>query len=223
MSILSLLIIVAISAAFIVRWKPKESGIKNKAVSNKFQKLWDDAYEAIKSNKFLKAERALLTILKSDEKNAAAYNRLGILYVKQKNYDDAIECFEIARSIEPSASSLHNLGLVYYELQDYARASEAFDIAIELEDNIAARYVAYAKVQLQLSKPGKVVSALERAAVLEPSIQTFRLLIDAYRSNDQPEQADVIEKKLTAITKSTKAKRTKLVSRIKRQPRRVVM
>lgn len=223
MSILSLIVLIGLSAIFVMKWRPQELGIKNKAVSDKFQKLWDDAYEAIKSNKLLKAERALLTILKSDEKNAAAYNRLGILYAKQKNYDDAIECFEIARSIEPSASSLHNLGLIYYELQDYSRALEAFDIAIELEDNIAARYVAYAKVQSRLNKPDKVVSALERAAVLEPSKQTYQLLIDAYRNNDQLEQANVIEKKLLKIINSSKAKRTKLANRIKRQPRRVVM
>ncbi len=45
-------------------------------------------------------EKALLTILKIDEKNAAAYNRLGILYAKQKEFRDAIDCFEIASSIE---------------------------------------------------------------------------------------------------------------------------
>ena len=48
----------------------------------------------------MKAEKALLTILKFDEKNAAAYNRLGILYAKEKHYKEAIECFEIAQSLE---------------------------------------------------------------------------------------------------------------------------
>ncbi len=50
----------------------------------------------------------MLTILKHDHKSAAAYNRLGILYSKQKEYKDAIDCFEIASSLEPSASSYHN-------------------------------------------------------------------------------------------------------------------
>jgi tetratricopeptide (TPR) repeat protein len=73
--------------------------------------------------------KSLLTILKIDEKNAAAYNRLGILYAKQREYKDAIDCFEIASSIEPSASSLHNLGLIYYETENYQKAATAFEQA----------------------------------------------------------------------------------------------
>src|SRR5919112_3323415 len=82
-------------------------------ISDRLSKLWDIAHQGMRENRFLRAEKALLTILKIDQKNAAAYNRLGILYAKQKEYKDAIDCFEIASSIDPSASSLHNLGLIY--------------------------------------------------------------------------------------------------------------
>src|SRR5574343_11382 len=85
--------------------------------------LWYIAHQGMRENKLLRAEKALLTILKIDEKNAAAYNRLGILYAKQREYKDAIDCFEIASSIEPSASSLHNLGLIYYETENYQKAA----------------------------------------------------------------------------------------------------
>ena len=56
------------------------------------KKLWDVAQVSMKDKKSLRAEKALLTILKFDDKNAAAYNRLGILYAKEQNYDEAIEC-----------------------------------------------------------------------------------------------------------------------------------
>ena len=82
-------------------------------LSDKLGKLWDIAHQGMRENRFLRAEKALLTILKIDQKNAAAYNRLGILYAKQKEYRDAIDCFEIASSIESTPSSLHNLGLIY--------------------------------------------------------------------------------------------------------------
>lgn len=45
-----------------------------------------------------------LTIL-LDERNATAYNRLGIIYAGQKKFDDVIECFEIAQSLESSAQA----------------------------------------------------------------------------------------------------------------------
>lgn len=79
--------------------------------ADKLDKLWDIAQESLRERKYLRAEKALLTILRVDERNATAYNRLGILYAKQHAYKDAIECFEIAQSLEPSASSLHNVGL----------------------------------------------------------------------------------------------------------------
>ena len=53
-------------------------------ISDKLGKLWDIAHQGMRENRFLRAEKALLTILKIDERNAAAYNRLGILYAKQK-------------------------------------------------------------------------------------------------------------------------------------------
>ncbi|MEK7602722.1 MAG: tetratricopeptide repeat protein, partial [Patescibacteria group bacterium] len=115
-------------------------------ISDKVGKLWDIAHQGMRENRLLRAEKALLTILKIDEKNAAAYNRLGILYAKQKEYKDAIDCFEIASSIEPTASSLHNLGLIYYETENYTKAGTAFEQALKLEDSLAARHIAYAKV-----------------------------------------------------------------------------
>lgn len=214
------IIILVLSSYYIFKWQPKQQTKNPKQVSTRFQKLWDDAYDAIRTNKFLKAERALLTILRFDEKNAGAYNRLGILYAKQKNYDDAIECFEIARSIEPSPSSLHNLGLIYYETEDYHKSSEAFEAALHMEDTVASRYIAYAKVQEKIDNMKNVVHALERAAIIEPSQQTYTLLADAYQRNNQLEQSETI---LNKIAQAKKVKKKKLAPRMRQQPRRMVM
>ena len=119
-------------------------------VGDKMGKLWDIAHQGMRENRFLRAEKAVLTILKFAQKNAAAYNRLGILYAKQKEYKDAIDCFEIASSIEPTASSLHNLGLIYYETENYQKAATAFEQSLKLVEELAARHIAYAKVQEKL-------------------------------------------------------------------------
>ena len=66
-------------------------------ISDKLGQLWTIAQESLQTNKYLRAEKALLTILRIDERNASAYNRLGILYAKQRSLDDAIECFEKRR------------------------------------------------------------------------------------------------------------------------------
>lgn len=168
-------------------------------ISDKLGKLWDIAHQGMRENRFLRAEKALLTILKIDQKNAAAYNRLGILYAKQKEYKDAIDCFEIASSIEATASSLHNLGLIYYETENYQKAAVAFEQALKLEDSYAARHIAYAKVLEKLGSVKLMFEELDKAVELEPNRETLTLLKRAYRNNGREAEADVIESQLEKL------------------------
>lgn len=188
----------------------------SRKVGDRLGKLWDIAHQGMRENRFLRAEKALLTILKIDEKNAAAYNRLGILYAKQKEYRDAIDCFEIASSIESTPSSLHNLGLIYYETENYEKAAVAFEQALKLEDNLAARHVAYAKVQEKLGNDKLMFQELEKAAELEPNRETYNLLFKAYTSHDMPAEADLIADRLKKLKAPARAKRIL-------RPRRVVV
>ncbi len=189
----------------------------SRKVGDRLGKLWDIAHQGMRENRFLRAEKALLTILKIDEKNAAAYNRLGILYAKQKEFRDAIDCFEIASSIEATPSSLHNLGLIYYETENYEKAAVAFEQALKLEDNLAARHVAYAKVQEKLGNDKLMFQELERAVELEPNRETYTLLYKAYLANGMAAEADLVADKLKKLT--TPAARAKRMLR----PRRVVV
>jgi len=82
------------------------------AITLAMKNRWDEAAQL---------NREILEIFPNE---VDAYNRLGILYAKQRAYTDAIECFEIAQSLEPSASSLHNVGLIYYETGQFDKAAE---------------------------------------------------------------------------------------------------
>jgi len=154
-------------------------------LSEKLSQLWAIAQESLQSKKYLRAEKALLTILRVDERNASAYNRLGILYAKQQSLKDAIECFEIAQSLEPSASSLHNVGLIYYETKNYDKAALAFEQALAIDGELASRHIAYAKVQEKLGNNKKMLESLEKAVELDPIPQTLNILADAYDRTGQ--------------------------------------
>ena len=188
-----------------------------KKVGDRLQRLWDDALTSLKDNKFLRAERALLTILKFDEKNAAAYNRLGILYAKQHNLEHAIECFEISQSLEPNASTLHNLGMVFMEDGKLQKAVQAMESAMEEENEVPIRYIAYAKVQEKLGNEKRMVESLEHAAKLQPNKQTYMLVADAYKKVGRDEDAkkidDAMKKANSKLAKSPKVK----------QPRKMVV
>jgi superkiller protein 3 len=190
----------------------------SRKIGDRLGKLWDIAHQGMRENRMLRAEKALLTILKIDERNAAAYNRLGILYAKQREYRDAIDCFEIASSIEASPSSLHNLGLIYYETENYEKAAIAFEQALKLEDSLAARHVAYAKVQEKLGNEKLMFQSLERAVELEPNKESYQLLHKAYLERGMQAEADMIEQKLKKLIVSSGKS-----ARIQRPSKRVVV
>jgi len=196
---LSLVIGFGILAFHGVNQREEEISALPHKIGDRVGKLWDIAHQGMRENRFLRAEKALLTILKIDQKNAPAYNRLGILYAKQKEYKDAIDCFEIASSIESTASSLHNLGLIYYETENYSKAAVAFEQALKLEDSLAARHVAYAKVQEKLGNDKSMFLELEKAADLEPNKETYGLLHKAYQARGRAAEADIIEQKLKKL------------------------
>lgn len=186
-------------------------------LSEKLDQLWSIAQDSLQTKRYLRAEKALLTILRIDERNASAYNRLGILYAKQRSLKDAIECFEIAQSLEPNASSLHNVGLIYYETQNYDKAALAFEQALAIDNDLASRHIAYAKVQEKLGNEDKMINSLEKAVELDPIPQTLNILADAYDRVGQ-----------TALALNLREKAAKMIipqgqARQIRQPRRVVM
>ena len=83
-----LLIVAAFGGLAFINGRIRDDEFANisRRVGDRIGKLWDIAHQGMRENRFLRAEKALLTILKIDENNAAAYNRLGILYAKQKEY-----------------------------------------------------------------------------------------------------------------------------------------
>lgn len=214
------LIVVAILGGMVMfyRQSADNSGLDLPSkLSDKLDKLWEVAQESLREKKYLRAEKALLTILRVDERNATAYNRLGILYAKQQAYKDAIECFEIAQSLEPSASSLHNVGLIYYETADYTKAALAFEQALAMESDLAARHIAYAKVQEKLGNTKKMIESLEKAVDIDRIPQTLTILADAYeRSGEQELSLKLREEAARMIIPEGKPKRVA-------QPRKVVM
>lgn len=185
-------------------------------LSDKLDQLWSIAQTSLQDRKYLRAEKALLTILRVDERNASAYNRLGILYAKQQQFKEAIECFEIAQSLEPSASSLHNVGLIYFETQNYDKAALAFEQALAMDSDHSARHIAYAKVQEKLGHDKKMIAALERAVELDPIPQTLSILADAYDRIGDSQLANELRERAAKMIIPQSQNKVK-------QPRRVVM
>lgn len=201
---------------FPLKSKEKAEPQKSAKYSAQMKKLWQIAQTAMKERKPFRAEKALLTILKFDEKNAAAYNRLGILYAKGEKYDEAVECFEIAQSLDNNPASIHNAGLIYLEIGAYEKASIAFRQAIALEGDVPARYIALAKAEEKMGRTKKAIEALENAFDLDPKTSTLRQIIAIYEKSGDTEAVTAtsarIEEQIARETAANKKKTTRAVS-----------
>ena len=92
----------------------------------------------------------------------------------------------------------------------------AFEQALKLEDGLAARHVAYAKVQEKLGNEKLMFVELEKAAELEPNKETYSLLHKAYMNHDMQAEADLVADKINRLKAPARAKRIL-------RPRRVVV
>lgn len=202
-----MLFVIYLDFFFPVKEKPKKTQQNSTKYAAQMKKLWQIAQTAMKERKPFRAEKALLTILKFDEKNAAAYNRLGILYAKSEKYDEAVECFEIAQSLDNNPASIHNAGLIYLETGAYEKAGIAFRQAIALEGDVPARYIALAKAEEKMGRNKKAVDALESAFELDPKVSTLRQILAIYEKVGDTEAVTATSARIEEqITKETIAK-----------------
>ena len=193
---------------FPMETRKKKEEEKSPKYNAQMKKLWQVAQTSMKEHKPSRAEKALLTILKFDEKNAAAYNRLGILYAKGQKYDEAVECFEIAQSLDNNPASIHNAGLIYLETGAYEKAEMAFNQAISLEGDVPSRFVALAKAEEKLGNNKKAIEALENAFELDPKVSTLRQILAIYEALGDTEAATVTAARIEEqIIKDNNAKK----------------
>ena len=212
-----LIIIFTFYLCFLFPLEPRKKKEEEKSpkYNAQMKKLWQVAQTSMREHKPSRAEKALLTILKFDEKNAAAYNRLGILYAKSQKYDEAVECFEIAQSLDNNPASIHNAGLIYLETGAYEKAAMAFNQAIALEGDVPSRFVALAKAEEKLGNNKKA----------DPKVTTLRQILAIYEAMGDTESATVTAARIEEqIIKDNNAKkrREKKAEAKKRTPKTVV-
>lgn len=215
------ILLVTVYMAFlfpIIKKKPEKAASSDKTAVQ-VKKLWGIAQTSMRERKPLRAEKALLAILKVDEKNAAAYNRLGILYAKGQKFEEAIECFEIAQSLDNNASSLHNVGLIYYEIGEYEKAAMAFHQALEIEDNLPARHIALAKAEDKMGNRKAAIDALESAFALDHSISTLRQILAIHTAAEDMEAINATNARIEAQAVEN-AKKKQLATRRRFMSRR---
>ncbi len=128
---------------------------KNEAVislgdkEKRIKELYIEADKLIKNDDLDSAEKIFIEIIGLDSKNIKAFEELGQLYFRGKNYEEAVETFnhiiklvessdgqeEKGKNDEKIAEIYFNLALIDYETKKLTEALANIDKALEIEPN----------------------------------------------------------------------------------------
>lgn len=181
--------------------------VGRKAGAGELTQLSEYAEKLYLQRKYLSAEKVYLKILKLDHKNVVAYRRLGLIYSAQKNYDEAIESFQIAAHLDPTTVNFFNLGVAFYENSNFVKALAAFEKGL-IFGATAELYAALGKTQLKLNNTTQGVHSFEKAVQLKGDKKLLSQLAEIYMLAGRNDEAmQTYEKVLKIDPTDAKAKR----------------
>jgi tetratricopeptide (TPR) repeat protein len=98
---------------------------------------------ALQSGDLALAKRCFLRVIALDPQSSAAYVNLGVAYMREKRWDDALAQLRLAETLSPGQPGISlNIGLSYYRKSDFTAAIAPFADALKLApDSAQARYL----------------------------------------------------------------------------------
>lgn len=147
---------------------------KTEKTEEKIMSLQEQADGAFEANDLKKAEKLYLKILSEEPTDAFIYNRLGLIYLQDKNFKDAASALKHALKIDPDNDTfLNNLGLLYYETENYDEAVEAYEKSLEINDRVSSRLVNLGLAYFMAKKYRKAADSFEKALIIDPRNENY--------------------------------------------------
>jgi tetratricopeptide (TPR) repeat protein len=101
--------------------------------STRMHSMVRDADKLLKEEKFVEAEKKYIEALSIDQKNPKLYEKLGRLYLRNKNYDQARDTLRFASRLSPNdASVVASLGEIAVAREEFSDAITYFQHAVAL-------------------------------------------------------------------------------------------
>ncbi len=115
---------------------------------------------------------AILNYEKANEINPTflSYNNMGNCYVKLKQFDKALQCFEQASALDPESFwVLNNIGNSYYNQKNFAKASEYFQKALKLNPRYTLALYNLGKAHAKLRNRLEAVECWMQVLAIDPN------------------------------------------------------
>jgi tetratricopeptide (TPR) repeat protein len=107
------------------------------------QQLFQQGEAALKSADLDRAEHAFRGVLAINPQVAGAYANLGVIYMRRKQWQAALDMLQKAEDLAPQIDGIRlNIGLVYYRQNDFRDAIPPFESVVnDVPDTFQARYL----------------------------------------------------------------------------------
>ena len=143
----------------------------------RIKKLLDEARSLFRDLKWAEAEKRYLEALLIDNRNIEAYKGVGLVYLKQKNLEQAKETFIYLVKTKNADDIVYaSLAEIAEQEQDLKTAEEMHIKAIEVRPKLANRHAELAKFYLKQKQYAKAWPSVKRATDLEPKSSKFQIL-----------------------------------------------
>src|ERR1700722_14921806 len=105
--------------------------------------IFRQGVQAMQNGELAVAEEDFRTVIALDPKSAAAHVNLGVAYMREKRWDDALVELRKAEALSPNGPGIPlNIGLAYYRKNDFASAIEPFSTSLQrAPQSLQARYL----------------------------------------------------------------------------------
>ena len=121
---------------------PEQNGNINSEEQNKVLQLEQSTYQHYQNKNYAKAIEELKELIKINPPRASGYyNNIGMCYLDQQKYHEAIEYFSLSVKEDPNFSTgYNNLGQCYEKIGDKVKAIENYQKAVDLDPaNVIAK------------------------------------------------------------------------------------
>jgi tetratricopeptide (TPR) repeat protein len=93
--------------------------------------IFQAGQKALSQNLLDEAERDFRRVLALDPQTGAAYANLGVVYMRRKQWSQALEMLRRAEHLSPQSAGIRlNIGLVYYRQNDFLKAIPVFESVV---------------------------------------------------------------------------------------------
>jgi len=122
---------------------PAKTGASAAQTERDPRKLFEAGEVALHGGKLDDAERAFRQVLAANPGLAGAYVNLGVIYMRRKQWPQALEMLHKAEKLAPDMAGIElNIGLVYYRQKNFLAAIEPFESVVRRSpDSFQARYL----------------------------------------------------------------------------------